>query len=252
MIFFLVKKLPKYLTILLVFISIVLLCFILAGSFDTSPSFSNVYVLEFKFNSSSEYYPIIQKSYSLQNSSSTLSNMKIRVGYLGMCVLLNGSLTCSSNGNLGTLSSYSGVSLSNLTNPDSQLNLVNLASTFANICHPYILMATIILSIILFFLVFWASFPLPGKVLVQKCNCIISITNVLLWGLGSMLQQEATTAVKKIVGPASMHTIIATVGTRCMAMTWTVFTFNLIVSMGTVFVFVRGLKQAAQIIEPKF
>lgn len=171
--------------------------------------------------------------------------MSIRVGYLGLCVNLAGNLTCTSYSAIGDLSNSTGLNLIPTTSKDNgkQLNLILLAATFNRICHPRILMAAVIMTLlILAIMLYGALYLVPGKLIARKIVCFLSIVNVLVWGLGSMLQHEAVNTAFKIIGPSSMGLIQVVVGKRAEAMTWTAFTFILILSIGSIFQVYKDLK----------
>ena len=254
MIFFLLKKLSKFFLLVLLFITVFLLSFLLIGSTDTSSTYSSVYLTKFEFNKSSDLYSNIQAAYKGSNISTKLAELTLSVGYLGVCIDIDNSLQCTSYNDLDSISNYTGISIIPTTkNGADQLNLVDLAQTFRKVCYANVLLAAIVLTLLSLAVVFWNVIPLvPGKSMAKKIACVISAANVLVWGLGSMLQHEATKAARHIVGPASMNTVSATIGQRAEAMTWTAFSFLLIVCMGSVFVYIRDLKERVNEIEPKF
>lgn len=240
------KKLIRYFIPVVLFISIVLLGFLLAGCSINSSNFSSVYLIELNFNQTSGIFPQIT---SLSQNSSSLSNMTIRVGYLGMCLDLNGNLTCSTNGQIAQMLQGTSIKIPGLP---ASVDMVGLGSTFSSICHPYMLIATLAISLILFFLILWSSAPfLPWKSNIKKIVCVFAFANILTWGLGSMLQEEAITAAKKIVGPASMNILDSSSGTRSIAMTWTAFAFILIVLIGSFISLILENKQTVNV-ERKF
>lgn len=104
-------------------------------------------------------------------------------------------------------------------------------------------MAAVIMTLlILAIMVYEALYIVPGKLVARKIVCFLSIVNVLVWGLGSMLQHEAVNTAFQIVGPSSMGLIQVVVGKRAEAMTWTAFTFILILSIGSIFQVYKDLK----------
>ena len=254
MIFFLIKKLMKFVLLVLLFITVFLLSFLLIGSTDTAGTYSSVYLTKLEFNQSSELYSNVQAAYKGSNISTKLAEMTLSVGYLGVCVDIDNSLQCTSYNDLDSISDYTGISIIPTTkNGTDQLNLVTLAKTFRKVCYSNVLLAAIVLSLLSLLVMFWNVIPLvPGKAMAKKIACVVSAANVLVWGLGSMLQHEATKAARHIIGPASMNTVSATIGQRAEAMTWTAFSFLLIVCMGSVFVYIRDLKEKANEMEPKF
>lgn len=243
---FLIKRLPKLLFSLLVFITIFLLGFLLIGCMETPKTFSDAYLMKLEFNKSSPWFPTIEAAYSELNQSS-LTNMLITASYLAMCVDLDDSLTCSSNINLSKLSSYSGVSLfpSKSNGSIVQIDLILVAKSFADSCYPRILVSTLVLTILLTIFVFWSSMPLlPGKLWSRRISCGLLALAVLVWGLGAMLQQQAVSSIKTMAGPASMYAMQVSPGKRAEALTWSAFSFLLICCIGLVALCIRDLVSA--------
>lgn len=255
MIIFLIKKLTKLFLLVLLIITTFLLTFLLIGCTDKSSTYSNVYLTKLQFNESSELYSNIQAAYKGSNISTKISEMSLRVGYLGVCLNIDKSFTCTNYKELNSVSDYTGISIIPTSKKSSgdQINLVDLAHNFRDVCYSNVLFAAVALTLLSLIVVFWIAIPLvPGKSLARKVSCFLTAADVLVWGLGSMLQHEATKAAKHLVGPASMNTISATVGKQAEAMTWTAFSFLLIVCIGSVFIYIKDLKDEMSAIEPKF
>lgn len=242
MLFRIVKKLPKLFLLTIVFITIILLGFLLIGCMDEKATFSNTYLMKVQFNESSNLYPNIQAAYNSLNHSSELSKMLIKASYLAMCVDLSGLLTCEATTDLTSLSKYSGVSIVETTSSSttSQIDLVNVATSFSDSCHPRVLVATILLTVILELCLIWSSISfLPGKFWTRKICCFLLACSLLVWGLGAMLQHEAILNTKNIIKSASMNTMEVKIGKSAEAITWTSFTFLLITCMGNILIYVR-------------
>lgn len=255
LILFLVKKLPKLLILLLLIINVFLLGFLLAGCYSSSSTYSSVYLAKVQYNLSSDLYDNVKAAYKSQNSSTELSSMSLKIGYVGVCVDASNKTTCTSYGELSSLSEYAGISIIPTTSKSKsrQIDLINIVQTFRDVCYANVLIASIILTLLLLLIHFWTIIPLvPGKHLSRKICCFLSAANVLLWGLGAMLQHEATKAASKLLGPASMTVLSVTVGQRAEAMTWTAFTFLLIICIGAIFTYIYELKREIREIEPKF
>lgn len=255
MIFFLIKKLTRFFLLILLIITVFLLTFLLLGCTDTVSTYSKVYLTKLKFNQTSDVYSNIEAAYKGSNISTKLAEMSLSVGYLGVCVDIDDSLQCTSYKDLDSISNYTGISIIPTTKKGTgnQLNLVTLAKSFRNVCYANVLLATIALTLLLLLVMFWNVIPLiPGKPLAKKVACVLSAVTVLVWGLGSMLQHEATKAAHHIINPASMNTLSSSIGKRAEAMTWTAFSFLIIVCIGSVFIYIRDLKEQVNEIEPKF
>lgn len=62
----------------------------------------------------------------------------------------------------------------------------------------------------------------------EKLNAGLSFILLLLWGLGSMLQHQAVVTSVEMMQQSSFQLLIGTRGGRAEAMTWTAFSFILV------------------------
>ncbi|KAK6203403.1 Ca2+ regulator and membrane fusion protein Fig1-domain-containing protein [Scheffersomyces amazonensis] len=223
-----IRNLPKLLSVIILFISIVLLGFLLIGCLDTTSQYSKVYLAQFQFNQTSI------DNLSSTNVTTPIESLSIKINYLGVCFDMSNNITCSTFTKMANMTEINGIPLN--SSPNNQPNIVTIAKTFSNICHPRILIATLLLNLILLLTICYSHLPIePGKLYVKKFNCIMSLIISLLWGLGAMLQQEAVDVTTQMVREASMYYLSVSAGTRAQAMTWTIFAFSLIVTIGSIF-----------------
>lgn len=207
--------------------------------------------MNLKFNQSSPFFDSIQLAYAAQNSSSKYAKMTVRVGYLGMCVDLDEITTCAINSQVDTaLSMFTGVELGlssdSSSESSSSVSLISLARVFSNICHPYTLIVALTFTLVVFLLLFWACIPfLPWKYGVKRATCVLSFANLLVWGLGAMLQEQAINSAQKLVGPSSFQSVVCSKGTRSIGMTWAAFAFILLVFLGSTVTYIQEVKKRA-------
>lgn len=247
------KRMPRIIMLILLLISVFLLAFLLLGCSSKASNYSSIYMIRYQFNKSSALYPLIKSTYKNKNLTN-YENLKVTSGYLGICVHLDDDITCTSKSDLSQFGStsiplYTSGSNSSTTNMD----LISLGSEFSNnINHPYILIASLILTLILLLSLLYIVIPgLPYKQMVNKINLILSPVITLLWGLGAMWTHVAQHAGKQPVESASMNIIMAHIGKKAEAMTWTPFSFLCIVTFGIVALHFRDLKRQLQEIDPK-
>lgn len=239
------KKLPRFLMFVSIIIVVFLLGFLLVSCTAEPKAYSDVYLTEFNFNKSSPLYNNVKLSFSSSNSSG-MADMSLRVGYLGICISMKDVNSCSTYNNLTWLSEFSGTSIVPTSSKTSggTLDLAALARDFREVCYSNVVIAATVMSLILLVLIFWLIIPCaPGKLLGLKIVTFLSAIDALLWGLGAMLQHVATHAANKLVPSASMQIISAKIGTRAEAMSWTAFTFILLVCILGVFMFLSEMKQ---------
>lgn len=242
---------------LLLVIAVFLEAFLLLGCLDTTSAYSSVYLTSYLFNSTSGLSAKINQTEStggedsagesiggeglkkilgrstkeLGSGATSAFRISVKVGYLSACVDINSNITCTTYANLEPLEA-----ISELEVDKTSLNLVLLSKAFSEICHLRLLMALIIISMMLLILLFYSSIPLiPGKIAAIRACLLLAIINTLLWGLGSMLQDEAVKTSRAMVPVALMGLALLKVGTRARAMAWTSFAFMVVTAFGTAY-----------------
>ncbi|ODV81838.1 membrane fusion mating protein FIG1 [Suhomyces tanzawaensis NRRL Y-17324] len=243
MILFLVKSVFQYFVVAIAFTTTFLLGFLLLGSTDTASVYSNVYLTSLQFNQSSEFLPNIQSALNATRKG-YMADMSIKIGYLSYCMTVQGNSTCTGFGT-GADSRIAGVSIVPTSLEKApQLDLVAISKSFNQVCHPNLLMTVVIVTILTMIVLCYSAIPVvPGKRVAHKVSCFMSFANLILWGLGLMLQHEAVSSAGRIIGPSSMGMLEVLKGKRADAMTWIAFTFILVIFLNTVMVLIKDLKQ---------
>lgn len=248
-IFFCIKRMPRILALLFNVIAIFLTIFTLIGCYNSSNL--STFLVSYKFDTSSPFYSVIKNSFTSSNSTSNVSlkgleEIEIKSGYMGVCILNipktydgNVSSICYPRKNLFNTSLYSDLSIELFNLPSSsntssaqsdvpiKLNILQLGQlTSVNIIHPYLLMATIVLTCVMFLLVFYIIIPkLPAKYYVNRILLIWSSTLVLLSGIGTMWTHVGIHASSELVPAASMGIISTHSGEKAATMAWCAFAF---------------------------
>lgn len=252
LLWYFLRKSPKFIIIILNFITIFLTFFLLTGCYNEQNK--STFLVKYQFNKESSFYPIIKQSYDNAKGNKTqgLENIEIRSGYMGICIdsipknynLQNQSLgsVYYSRKNITNVSLYndlmiemSGINSSKNLSTSVQrtnLNILKLAEiTSVNIIHPYILGATIILSLIQFLLLSYLIVPgVPFKNYINKPILILSIVTTLLWGIGATWTHIAVHSAFDFIPEASMHIIKVKKGKKAASMSWFSFSFLLVIS----------------------
>lgn len=246
---------PRILALLFNVIAIFLTIFTLIGCYNQSNL--STFLVSYKFETSSPFYSVIKNSFASSTSSSKVSlkgleNIEIKSGYMGVCILnipktYNGNISsiCYPRKNLFNTSLYSDLSIELFNLPSSsntsststetqsdvpiKLNILQLGQlTSVDIIHPYILMATIVLTSVMFLLVFYIIVPkLPVKYYVNRILLIWSSTLVLLSGIGTMWTHVGINSSSELVPAASMGIISSDRGEKAATMSW--FAFGLLI-----------------------
>ena len=243
---------PRILALIFNLITIFLTIFLLVGCYNMANQAT--FLTRYEFDQSSPFYSVIKSSFAAGNKTTGLEKVVIKSGYMGICLedvprvynfqgqeateacfsrksVSNNSLFTDLSIELFNIPSTSNnKSTSNKSSTPVKLNILQLAQmTSVNVVHPYILMATIILTIILFLLILYAIVPsLPFKIYLSRFTLILSPVLVLIWGLGSIWAHVGIRASYKFIPAASMGIIKVHKGKKSATMTWFSFAFLLI------------------------
>lgn len=251
---FTIKKMPRILMLILLFINVFLLAFLLLGCTNNVYTYASTYLIEYQFNESSPIFPLIKNSYRSKNLTN-YETMSVRAGYLSLCVDIADEMTCTSRTNLDQFKQLTSVDIYTVNSNSSSttLDIISLAAKFSNdIVHPYILIASIILTIVLFLSLLYVIIPgLPGKILVNKFNLVLAPILALLWGLGAMWTHVGCDAGGGMVDMSSMYIVESHIGRKASAMTWTPFTFLILVASGVIGLHLRDLHQIIDAVDSK-
>ncbi|KAI3404187.2 hypothetical protein KGF56_002948 [Candida oxycetoniae] len=230
MMVFAISKPMLFLTIIIQFIATVLLSFLLLGCINTSSNYSSVYLFQYKYNSSSTLYKNLSPSLSTNitattsaSNSTLLSDVHVSIGYLAACIDIATQKTCTYYSQIQNIPQFS------ISFDGVNFNLLNIATSFNEICHPHLLMATIILTLVCLIILCYMILPLPFRPYMEKFGALLSFINLLLWGLGAMLQLQSVKTSDKMVQQSSFDLISGVSGSRAEIMTWISFAFNFIV-----------------------
>lgn len=251
------KRTPKFIVILLNFITIFLTIFLLVGCYNEQNN--STFLVKYQFNKDSSFYPVIQNSFTATGNNKTqgLDDIIIRSGYMGVCIdnvphnynLQGQNLesVCYPRKNISNtplyndlvieLSGSKSVNSTTTTKSKTSLNILKLAQvTSVNVIHPYILIATIILTIIQFITVSYTTVPgLPFKYPIEKFTLILSLTLTLVWGMGATWVHIGVHSAVKFIPEASMQLIKVKKGKKAASMTWFAFAFFVVISCISLF-----------------
>lgn len=216
------------------------------GCTSDSSVYSTSFLIDYQYNKSSPMFPLIENSYRLKNLTN-YSHLKISAGFLGVCVSVKGSTECMYRNRLNPALDL-GVTMYTSNLSSTSLDILEISETFGSkISHPYILITTIVLSLLLFITLSYVLVPkVPYKDQVSKFNLVLSAVITLVWGFGSIWNHVATKAGKELVEMSSMYMVSAHVGEKAKAMVWTPFAFLCCITVGLVALFFRDLRQREQ------
>lgn len=194
-------------------ISAFLLGFLLIGGASNDGAYASVFLVKASFNQTS---PLLA-------SNTTASAITIRANYLALCVTAQDLLICSPSKNLTML-----LAATTVTNGPVNFSLVTVAQALTEVCKPYLLIVSLVLIMLLLVLVIWTGLPfVPGKPIAAKVALALTALTVVVWGLGSMLQQQGVEGAMEFINVASMGMVVVLRGGRAHAMAWTAFAFVL-------------------------
>lgn len=234
-------------------IAVFLTAFLLIGCYnETSLS---TFLVSYKFEKNSPFYSVIKSSFNSTTvrsnvSLSGLENVEIKSGYMGVCLLnlpkdydSDSQRICYPRKNLFNTTVYSDLSIEMFNLPSTnnsgsnsqnnvpiKLNILQLGQlTSVEIIHPYILMATVVLSCAMFLLIIYVTLPkLPKKQFMTRVLLAWSPVLTLLWGFGTMWTHVGINATSELAPAASMGIIKAKRGKKAATMSWCAFAFLLL------------------------
>jgi len=201
-----------------------------------------------QINSKSSFYETIQSSFKQSSTTTGLEKVKIRAGFMGICIdkipttyNLQGTQDthiCYPRKNLTTTSLYQDLSIdlfttNNKNNTSASLNVLQLGElTSVNVIHPYLLMATIVLTIIMFLSLIYVIIPgLPGGNYMSLLLLILIPTLVLISGMSAVWTHIGIHAAHKLVPAASMGMVSVYTGRKAASMMWFGFAFLLVICL---------------------
>lgn len=237
---FIISKGVILLTMIIQFVTTVLLAFLLLGCIDASSNYSNVYLFNYKFNSSSSLYQhlTLDSNSTSTNSTSTassfldsdLSKISVKVGYMALCISADDFQQCSSYVDLQSIPQLT------ISFFETKFNLLDIAQTFHTfIVHPRLLMASMIFTLAILIILCYLVLPICfGTLTIKRIGLLLSFTNMMLWGLGTMLQHQLVIATTKLLTGASFEVVEVGRGQRAETMTWVSFSFLIVVFLSFV------------------
>ncbi|KAH3679428.1 hypothetical protein WICMUC_000973 [Wickerhamomyces mucosus] len=251
-----IRKAPKVLVLILLFISVFILSFLLLGGYETSDTYSSIFLIKYQFNQSNPIYPLIQNSFSNSNTTSeSYDEITVKANYLYVCLGLNETINCQSRSNIYNYQNLTNVQLYTASSSTSSnsINPIQIAAEFTNgVIHPYLLILTIILAIILFLTILYNGIPgMPFKYHLTKFNIGLSLISTLISGLTSIWGHIASKSGKELVEMASMNIIEAHIGKKAAALHWTPFSFLCIVSIGLIISYIKQVDEIIETYDPK-
>lgn len=240
---FALKRMPRILVLIFNIVSIFLTIFLLVGCYNSSQQ--STFLARYEFNKQSPMYNVVTTSFDSSDTTKGLQNIIIRSGYLGVCVdnipanYDPEETICFSRKNISNVALYDELNIkvfnirssnnSSATN-STNLNILDLAhSTSVEVIHPYVLMATVILSILMFCLVVYVTIPkIPFKSKLNNLLLLLAPVLVLIWGIGAMWTHVGINASANFVPDASMNIIKVRKGKKAATMSWFAFSFLLL------------------------
>lgn len=240
------KRIPRFFIALSSFISVFLLVFLLVGCYNVNQR--STYLAGYQFNTNSSIYSVISNQFDANSTTEGLQDVKILSGYMGVCIeevpssyLGNSSSSsvCFGRKVVSDTEIYEDLTIrmfniksSNSTDTTnySDLNILQLAQqTSENLVHPYLLMVTIIFTILLFTITLYAMIPkLPYKQYAQYILMGLSPMTALLWAIGAIWAHVAIHCNELLIPSASMNIVEISVGSKAEALSWSAFSFLLL------------------------
>lgn len=264
------KRIPKVISLILNLVTIFLTIFLLVGCSNISND--STFLVRYRFNKGSSFYGVIQNSFNQTNGTTQMAGLEkvsITSGYMGVCITnipknydKGVKSICYPRKDLTNTPLYNDLSIELFNVPISDkksdqkqlpidLNILQLAETTSRyVVHPYILMVTVILTILMFLMLIYSMIPvLPFKYWVLRATLCLSAFLVLFWGIGAMWTHVGVLACSKLIPSASMGILTIHRGLKSGAMSWVSFAF-LLVQLGILwFLYLKDRKNLSEEID---
>lgn len=238
----LIKRAPRTVSLLLNFIAVFLAVFLLLGCYNSANE--STFLVRYQIDKRSPFFRTIQASFGKDARTAGLEKVKVRAGYMGVCVdripanynLHNSSLgtVCYPRKNLTATPLYTDLAVHMFnagSNSSSALNILDLAQrTSVNVIHPYLLMGTIVLTILGFLTQVYCVVPgLPCKAAARAFMLTLAPVLVLVSGMSAVWTHIGVHAAVRLVPAASMGMASVYAGRKAGSMMWFAFAFVLVV-----------------------
>ncbi|AGO13506.1 AaceriACL175Wp [[Ashbya] aceris (nom. inval.)] len=238
---FIAKRTPRLFALTFNAIAILLAVFLLLGCYNSQQQ--STFLSRLQFNPQSPLYSVIEKSLHEHTNITGLEKLRIKVGYLGVCIsnlpdsYPGGSVQCFGRKNITGTPLHDALDIRVFNIPTAanssshaDLNILGLAhAAAADVVHPYIFMVSVILTILMFCVLLYVTIPmLPCKRPLNLALLGLSPLVVVFLAFGSMWTNVACNAASAFIPQASMGVIKVYRGRKATAMVWSCFVFVLL------------------------
>ncbi|KAG0683592.1 hypothetical protein C6P42_000618 [Pichia californica] len=97
---FFVKKTPKFVTLLLTIINIIMIFFVMNGSTHDSDAYADIYLVEYQFNNTGGISSALSSQYSSAHDGNNIDEFIMRVGFMGVCINFGDGMECGYIGDM--------------------------------------------------------------------------------------------------------------------------------------------------------
>ncbi|GME82699.1 unnamed protein product [Ambrosiozyma monospora] len=264
--YYILKKFPPQLSLIILFVNAFLLISLLTGCTTSGAASRSTHLVEYTFNQQSTMFNIMENAFS--NDTFDLSELSIRVGYLGYCVTINDdSRYCGFTKNMkDMMSEIPKVSLynskSNLTSSSSSsssgsqneanLDIIKISESINNnLIKPYFLIAVIIFNLIVFLVEIYSRisehFAFPHTKKVKWTSFVLQLICFLVWLMGSIWYWLVVKTSYETDGLSSFNLLKIEKGSKASALTWVSLCFFLVVLLFNIFKLARFIRAAKKL-----
>lgn len=237
---FFVKKTPKLLCAIVTIINIVMIFFVMNGATHDSNAYSNLYLVEYRFNQSSDISGLLSSQYSQQHDGSKLEDFVMKVGFMGVCVDFGGNDTTSGGLDCGYTSdmdekyqsqvpSFSVTSSKNSTS-SATLKLFDMAHTIQNkaIKYQIYIVELLCLLVLLVAQVYNMIGCLPFQFYIQCFMMLTLFASFTIICISITWFLVTIQNLQSIGGVMTMNILSFDQGKRPQGVLWAVFAFSVI------------------------
>lgn len=232
---FLIKKTPNLICFLFTLINIIMLFFVINGATHNSNAYSSLYLIEYRFNQTSEISTLIASQYSSQNDGDKIQDFAMEVGFMGVCLNFGGNatdrdgLTCGYTSDMYSEyhSDVPSFLLTSSTNNSSTaaLQLFDIASRFQNKATKYrIFIVEIVFLLVLLILQLYNSIGfLPFQIYVRYLIIMVIFSTFIIICISITWLLVTVQSLESVAGAMTMNILSFKPGKKAQTILWVVF-----------------------------
>lgn len=220
---------PRGLMIGSLLIAVFLFMFLAVGCSGPESLTSSIYLLRFEYNESNPLFAAVADDV-LEQTKSRISEMKVFVGFAGICTQLatNGTLLCSKKQT--ELHPIPNITVNTKDTNVGVVQLFNLAQKFSSssvVSSSFAMAVAVILAITLSLIVVYTFVPVRSTSKYHFFSLFMVIVSFVLVTAFASMTQAAISAYRTAITAAGFELVTTHAGRKARAIMWSGFVFSL-------------------------